>query len=154
MPGKGAEPTYLVTPEQAGLDILYALMMADGRGTDGEYEHIRNYLRTEFAGQGALFNDRHSLYSESNFTREYAYLKTLKTDELQSRFRRAVRYFHDWMKDHPEGEKIRKNLLTFALDIICDDGSYTDGERACFEIMEKEWGVNIRSGLTCRMKDA
>lgn len=140
---RNEEPTYLLTPEQAALDILYTLMMADGQAEESEFEVIKDYLKTEFARDGSLFNEKHSLYASTNFSKEFAYLKTLNVKMLRSRFLRALKSFQEWIAGHPEAEKVKKDLVEFSLKMIAADGKLTDEEKELVTIVGKEWQIEI-----------
>lgn len=139
--------TYLMTPEQAALDILYALMLADGHADDNEFEVIKDFLKTEFARSGSLFNEKHSLYSGTNFASEYAYLKTLDGKALRSRFMKAVAGFNEWIAGNPGADSIRKDLVDFSLKLITADGKLTDVERELVEIIAREWNMDLGDRL-------
>lgn len=140
---KAGEHTYLLTPEQAALDILYALMMADGNADESEFEVIKDFLKTEFARAGSLFNEKHSLFSGTNFAMEYAYLKGLDGKTLRSRFQKAVKSFGEWTSDHPEAGKLKNDIMDFALKLIAADGKLTPEEKELISVIGANWDIAI-----------
>jgi uncharacterized tellurite resistance protein B-like protein len=140
--------TYLLTPEQAAFDILYVLMMADGQADDSEFEVVKDYLKTEFARKGSLFNEKHSLYSSSNFASEFAYLQQMDAKSLRSRFHKAVRGFHEWIGTHPDAETLRNDLLDFSFKLIAADGALSASEKELMLLIGKEWGIDLSGRLS------
>ena len=140
---RSGEHTFLLTPEQAALDILYMFMTADGQADEQEFDITKEYLKTDFARNGSLFNEKHSLYAGTNFNKEFAYLKTLDAKMLRSRYVRALKVFHEWLGEHPEAEKVKNELVQFALKIIAADGKLTSNEKELMETVKKEWGIEV-----------
>ena len=136
-----SEQTYLLTIEQAGFDILYAFMLADGRAEESEFEIIKDYLSTDFIHKSSLFNEKSSFYGECNFNREYAYLQSLDEQSLKRRFKKALSSISEWIKEKSECEKIKKELFDFSLNLIQADGKITDEENKYLSILEEEWKI-------------
>jgi uncharacterized tellurite resistance protein B-like protein len=133
------EIPYLVSLEQAGFDVLYALMLSDGHGDESEFEIIKNYLHTDFVHKSCLFDEKHSFYGECNFTKEYQYLQSLDKNGLFRRFKKAVNSIAEWLKNAPNESKYKKELFDFCLKVIHADQKITPEEAELLEILKKEW---------------
>lgn len=133
------EPTYLISLEQAGLDILYAFMLADSHVDDREFNIIQKYLADEKVHRSALFNHEHSMHSEVNLTKEFAYLKSLDAETIKRRFKKAVASFRDWVKDDAEGPAFMQKTLDFAVSLVSADGKITPEEQELIDFIKKEW---------------
>ena len=135
------DQNYLLTIEQAGFDILYAFMLADGRPEESEFEIIKDYLKTDFIHRSSLFNEKSTFFGECNFNREYAYLQSLDEQSLIRRFKKALSSFSEWINDESEGKNLKKELLDFSLKLIRADGKITDEEALYLNILEEEWKI-------------
>ncbi|OHD57070.1 MAG: hypothetical protein A2Y33_09085 [Spirochaetes bacterium GWF1_51_8] len=137
-----AEATYLVTLEQAGFDILYALMACDGHIDDNEIDVIKEFLHTERVKHSALFNYEKPYYGECNYLKERDYLKVLEQSALKRRFTKAVQMIAHWIQTDPNAMNFEKELTRFAVKMIMADGLLADAERELIDIIAKEWNLD------------
>lgn len=125
-----AEHTYLVCAEQAGYDILFALMMADGHTHDNELAELERFFRTERVKASALFDHKLPFHQECNFKSEYAFLKSLKPAELERRFIKAAEHLAEWIPAGSPDEGWKRDLLEHARALVHADGELHPREEA------------------------
>jgi hypothetical protein len=137
-----AEATYLVTLEQAGFDILYALMAGDGHIDDREIDVIKEFLHSERVKHSALFNYEKPYYGECNYLKERDYLKELEPRWLRRRFEKAVKVMGGWLESGPDAEGFEKDLVEFSVKLIKADGIIAPEEKEMIEFLAREWRLD------------
>ena len=131
-------PVYTV--EQAGLIVLYTIMLIDGDFDEREFYIIMEFLKSENIRKSALINNDKPHFKEANLIAELNYLKNLTYPELINRFRDAVSF----LKEDAENTGDRDNLISiydFARKLILADNIITHGEKSLFDSLAKEWNM-------------